>query len=649
MAIDTDVSVSAAGVIDYTGAAHGAAGAGYYTVLELHRFLGDLADDAQASGDDLVDITQLTPSDRSTDNIITVNSAYTITDTMIEHLYDGTIIQASDNTRWDGMVVIAAEGADVQIIQNGALLAAPSPFWNSIPNGESLKGLNRDVANGISARFLIKTVNAGTPIDGRRIVAYTRVAGNTYSEFKINGTSQGNNVIALQYTNDLNDADDAAGYTDVFIDRTDSTTTVDGVNSTGQNVLNVVSGAVFAAGDFIMVAGDPHEYQIVSIATNALTLNRNLQNATAGGEIVYDLNVGFTQLDVNNDAANEDYYMQWDKGAQSINGFYTRMKYISEFDTTHYIYGLPGNVFRGITHEIDVDTPTGTFAPVEDVSWSGGTGQMLAINSPTAGTKMWIQLLTGVAPTDGQVITGGISGATVTVNVTVTERLISTPFVGVSTGSALIGSYGLALQTSDLATADRVFDLTNTQRQPPNNVTFSVNGVDTTGGEEDVLLVGPKRAAGTTLNDQQFRLNAALTGGEASVTVKVGDGTDPETPGTGTNSETDTPTSGTIRIVGNDNVHHKVTYTGYTVGAGTMTFTGCTGAPAAALDNNVYITYIDKTVATDPEQFTVIYAADRNLFIRVRNGKTNPIKTVETAGTLGNAGGEATINRVTDA
>ena len=40
-----------------------------YTVLEMHRALQDLADDAQAAGDDIMDISVLTPSDRSTDNI----------------------------------------------------------------------------------------------------------------------------------------------------------------------------------------------------------------------------------------------------------------------------------------------------------------------------------------------------------------------------------------------------------------------------------------------------------------------------------------------------------------------------------------------------------------------------------------------------
>ena len=77
MAIQDDFTVSATGDIRYVGAAHGAAGAGYYTVIQFHRWLQDLADNASAavssaSSLDYLDITDSTPSERSTDNIITL-------------------------------------------------------------------------------------------------------------------------------------------------------------------------------------------------------------------------------------------------------------------------------------------------------------------------------------------------------------------------------------------------------------------------------------------------------------------------------------------------------------------------------------------------------------------------------------------------
>jgi len=77
----TDVSVATNGDIRWEA---GGAGDGPYTVLELHRFLQDLADQASPSGDDVVDITSTNPSERSTDNIISLLGSYNTDDTMAE-------------------------------------------------------------------------------------------------------------------------------------------------------------------------------------------------------------------------------------------------------------------------------------------------------------------------------------------------------------------------------------------------------------------------------------------------------------------------------------------------------------------------------------------------------------------------------------
>ena len=65
MAIDaTDWTIdSATKVIAYTGGDHGSSPT-YATVIEFHRWLQDLADDAVAVGDDELDITNLDPSRR---------------------------------------------------------------------------------------------------------------------------------------------------------------------------------------------------------------------------------------------------------------------------------------------------------------------------------------------------------------------------------------------------------------------------------------------------------------------------------------------------------------------------------------------------------------------------------------------------------
>ena len=202
MAIATDFEIQQDKDIRYIGAAHGAAGAGYYTVLELHQWLQGLADDASSVPDDYLDITRDTPSDKSYDTIINLINGYNIDDTAAEHLFGGSIIQGGGDEIYDGIIILANEGCHVEIVQNGAIIA--NDFWNSTPSGESSEGLNRDVANGISARFLLKVRTAAADIDGRRLVCQTREFGYTYSEFKVGGTARGNNAVPLTFASDLN-------------------------------------------------------------------------------------------------------------------------------------------------------------------------------------------------------------------------------------------------------------------------------------------------------------------------------------------------------------------------------------------------------------------------------------------------------------
>jgi len=254
---------------------------------------------------------------------------------------------------------------------------------------------------------------------------------------------------------------------------------------------------------------------------------------------------------------------------------------------------------------------------------------MFAVDSVSAPTKVWIQLLTGIAPTDGTTMTGSSSTAAVNVNVTVQERPLSTPFVGVSTGTAIIGSYGLGVEKADLTAADKVFDLTNTQVTPPNNVTFTVFGLEN--GEDRVLVTNDNSG----IDFAQLTLLTSLTGVTTSVVVTAA-------------IPTDTPSAGTIRIErdsGNYTLHPYSTFTGSTF---TITSHDFTSDPATQ-PKSVFISYIDKLAAGASEAFTVVYLSDRTVFVRVRDGGGTPIKTFETTGTIGTAGGSSTAIRTPDA
>jgi len=547
MTIASDFSVNGSGDIRYTGSGDN------YSVLELHRWLQNLADDPTATGDDLIDITSETPSERFTDNYIQLNAPYNVDDTAVQHVYDGSIVQAGGDTIYDGIVNYGVQGIYIQIIQNGALIS-PN-FWTT--------GINADSSQGISSRFMIKVRDSGADIDSRILIGTAREFGNTYSEFKINGTNRGNNTLALTQSDDLNNA------------------TVEGTVSGWTGITNTE---------------------------------------------------GYRAIDVNNDSVDEYYYSEWDRSTYAINQFYERMKWLTRRGSSSTLYGIDGNIFRGITHEIDTDTPSGTFDSVESLSWSGGTGQLLAINSVTNPTKIWIQLLTGIAPTDGQIITGGNSSATCEVNTTVTERPISSPFVGASTGSAIIGSYGFGIEALDLTKNDKVFDLTNTQRSSPDYETFIVSGLI---AGEDRIIVGQKDT-GDDIKKDQFTLQTTLNGATETAVVVP------------TAIPSDTPATGTIRVQIDTGIYLRVEYTSWTGSIFTIASSDWSGSGSATSGNNLFISYADELASGATVGYTAIYSSDRTLFVRVRDGGSTPIKTFESPAVFNASGGGVTAIRTSD-
>ena len=710
--VDADWSIDrATGNIRYIGDDHtlSAGTPSYATVIQFHRWLQAFADDEAFVGDDELDIIDKNPTNRSTDNIITLVNGFNVTATEIEHLYDGTIIQGANLTeeRWDGIVNFGNPDVHLQVMRDGTIL--PDDFWNygheagthtgaanasvltdstlgattdqfvgytikNITDGSqgiitantattvtaTLYGgtdndwdigdvhhiavpLNGDSGQGISHRFLIKTRDLGVDIDRRRLIGTSRRYGNTYSEFKINGTSQGNNVLALSDTGDLN-------------------------NTTAWATVNAL-------------------VDIVNIE-------------------------GLRLIDISGDTTTEQYYSEWDRGANTINTFFEYLKLQQADGSADTLNSLNGENFRGITHSYAYDTETGVNFTTNDVgcygtnvvftggsgtallgeevfedtatpAWKGrvvgiddntGTGSIIVdvesgtvTNAQTfsttngfAGTvsgtptaqnsagrcifyavddqglagNMYVQVTAGVAPIDNTRIYFGNATADVArfhdVNVTVTERSISTPFVGVSTGSALIGSYGLGMQAADTAAADTFFDLQNNAITPPNNVTFTVSGLVS----GDRVLCTNDNAG--DIDFAQMAINATYSGA-AVTTISVAA------------IPTDCPSTGTIRIQRDDGLYSRHPFSARDLGTDDFTITSHDfSTNNATTGNNAFISYIDLATAATSENFSYVYNADRTHFVRVRDGGVTPIKTAETTGVMGTNGGSASVNRVGD-
>jgi len=226
--VDTDISINASGDIRWTGAAT----TNRHTVLEFIQWLMDKQDDEQAAGDDLLDITVDTPFDRSTDQIVTLNSPFNIDDTFATHLYDGSVSQTEPivggETLYSGIRIIGPVVASTEymIIQDGKVL--PS-FWGT--------GINPEVAPSlVFSRHLVKSKVAGVQIDGQRITVLARELGDQFRRFPATlGT--GNSVAAIGNGADIfNTTSDAtiAGWTTISNTEGFQELNIDGTGAAGQ-------------------------------------------------------------------------------------------------------------------------------------------------------------------------------------------------------------------------------------------------------------------------------------------------------------------------------------------------------------------------------------------------------------------------------
>ena len=263
------------------------------------------------------------------------------------------------------------------------------------------------------------------------------------------------------------------------------------------------------------------------------------------------------------------------------------------------------------------------------------TGKLLA-NTGAASGNIYIQLLTGVAP-GSNTVTGATSAATWAVS-TVVQRTISTPFIGTSTGSAINGGYGVGIVASTLTSLDKVTDLSNTLRTPPNNVTFTVSGLV---NAADMVMVAPWD--GTTLDadgnpvpeDTQLQSTIVLTSGTVTSIVST------------TTIPADTPPTGTLRVRTAANYMRLVSYTSWT--GSTFTVTSISfSADNSHASKKFHISYIDKLATATTATFTGVYTSNRNLMVRVRSGGASPIKTFVTSAVLGSGGGSTTAIRTSD-
>lgn len=464
MAIADDFSIAINGDIRYTGA--GAT----YTVLQLHRLLQDLADDATASGNDLIDITSDTPSERSTDNIITLLGPYNIDDDAAQYLYGGSITQSSGDVIYSGLRVLGAVNNDntqLMIIQdNGLYQFTPNPeipFWGN----QSTGGYNGEAASGVLMRCLIKSRTGGADIDGKRIRVQARHWGDTYDFFNVT-LGQGESVAAISTTPDAQNSTPQGTVTEYTHVVNSGTIPVNGQDETFYDNSPTTEGAFtggtgHANGDVITLsdgstvlvdlqaAGVVTQFTVTStysrgaVSTDVLTQVSTTGSGT-GFSITVDVdNVqldadnprgGFQTIDLNNGNGPREYYSQWTYGADTsgdgLKGVWEYIKDITSNGT------LP------------VDAQDETFydnSPTTEGTFSGGTGHA---------TSDIITLSDGSTVTVDAHSTGVVTQFTVDSSTSTGGAFVGTVLTQTSTTGSGVG-FSITLDT-DNVTASKTLD-----------------------------------------------------------------------------------------------------------------------------------------------------------------------------------------------
>lgn len=646
MAIGDDFSVTVGGDIRHVS------GTSTYTVLELHRWLQDLADNASvtSSSNDVVDITSLTPSERSTDEIITLLNGYNIDDTAAEYLYGGSIRQGSGATEelYSGLRVLGSvisSTTQIQIVQDGALYDGDAPFWGDQSSG----GLNGDAVGGVLMRVLVKSRVNGADIDEGNVRVQVKNFGDSYAFFNV-ALGQGEAVAAVSSVDDpQNDTLLATVGAYTHVTNTEGFQTIDiGDGSGPQPYYSQWSYTTDDEGDGLKSVWEWGKY--ITRTGTASTIHG------LDGELFLGPTHTYSYDNLSGDFA-EDETVVWGTGITYDNlaggtftvGNYVRIgssgaagRIMYDSGTTQMIVALEDTSITlvdgdTITEYNKTTGATGVTADINvtitDNNRKGGSGILLADDE--SGTKHHIQLITGLAPVDNLPVRGLTSGATADVNGSVTTRTVNPVFLGSYVGT-MIGGFGVGFASSDLTASDTVVDLDGDTNTPPNNVTFTLAGVVS---GEDYVLVGPK-AGGNDFNFSQMTLSTTL---DAPGTTSVVVGSIPA----------NTPASGTLRITLDDGRHYKVAYTSYTGNTFTIPSTDFSNPDDATSGNGVMVAYIDKLADASSVAYTTIYTSGpQSLWLRVRDGGTvggTPIKTYEAPATLSATGGSATASRISDA
>lgn len=445
---------------------------------------------------------------------------------------------------------------------------------------------------------LIKVKEAGTEINGAQITVFLRhypSGGNAdlYDHFGIDLTAGGRNAVPLATSPDLNNTTATAtvsGYSDVtiaFVNGTISYSAISGSFTNLESVSQAVSGATAI---FLK--------QSTTTGAGTMTLGNvvgtfNGTNVITGGTsgktatASSTLTEAYTMAKAFTQGTDYNYSVIIGCATRVLSQSYEYLKYVTRIGSTFTMY------------------PTATA--------QGG-----AITHATKQGQLYIR-----AHEDNQ-----------NTPTNTYSPVKASPF-GTFAGGKFFGAQGVWIE--NMAAADvqnyQLIDATGATRTPPNQQAITISNL--LSGDRVAVF---RTTSGTTINKSMY---TAAAGNNIGGNTFVVNETIPS----------DTPTSGSIRIVDTSDTSatREVRYT-YTSWSGS-TFSGISPTldrSYTATDDTAYVPFIDTTASSTSQAVTVVYSTDRTILLRVRRKAATPILPFETTGTFGSTGYSTSAIRTTD-
>jgi hypothetical protein len=630
------------------GALNGVVHPRAYTPLHLHRLYSDLNDDPAPAGNDFLAVYDPDASAKDTDQIVRLLNV-TINDTVAQHMYGGSVEQDDGDTLYSGWNVqlVDPDGQTAPVlIQDDAII---TDYWGNAYSPDSIQG---------RVRIMLKTREDGVDIDGKRVsgkilryghnyflgtttlgtaatglTLFTGVDGNNQTaEGTVAGSPYNTIVIVEGYQEiDFNNGNGATPYSLSFdlgsatksqayerwkyISREGTSETLFGRNAqlvTGVN-LDFAYDAE-ASGPFIEDETIAWGCEVPYTAESGgpFTFGNVLVGDTSGarGRIIY--------LD--------------DQGTTGT--IIVALEGATGFDNTEGLTEVSGGAATGATATSGTVVNNTTF----------GTALLMALDDNGTDGFLYTQQLIGLPPNNNQTIYGATSLATASVDAATSRnsRVINTNlYVGAFTGSDFNPTnFGIALDSSDAGTNDRLVNLLGVQQAPPNNQQGQVTG----GSAGDFLAVLPWDGSTLDVNGfaepdfDEMQLASALTAG-VSTSVDVGAG----------NIPANTPAAGYLLVERDSD--SELDLLEYSAHNGDDTFTLVGTAPSAAsIGNNVMRALIYGTWATTgvPESYTAVQTSTNQVTITLKRGGVNPIKPSHGTATFGASGFTSAVQRISD-